>query len=182
MALPAHKPRYKARELIGYLKETMTEFKQKIKPIRRPASIAFMLVIDFLILYLTKNELFEVKNLIFIFFGIFGTVLFVLKPLVTILELRITDNKLILIYSIFNFKILTKNYFLNEMSGIDVINNINENTFLGGNGIRIYDKTPVVLTFENNNKKIILGRSFQIDDIEKIITELKRRQKTQNPA
>jgi hypothetical protein len=164
------------------LMKTMTEYKQNIKPIKRPASIVFMLVFDFIILYLTKYELFESKNLIFLLLAIIGTGIFVLKPFVTNLELRITDKNLIITNRIFNFNILTKNFLLREMTGINVKKNINENTYWGGNGIRIYDKTPIVLTFQINNKNIIVGKSYQIDDIEKIITELKRRQKTANPA
>jgi len=68
------------------------------------------------------------------------------------------------------------------MSKINVIKNAKENTYWGGNGIRIYDSTPIVLTFQNKNKKQIIGESYEIKDIEVIIREIKRKQITPNPA
>ena len=164
------------------LLKTMTDFKQNIKPIKRPASIVFMLLFDILLVYQIKYELFESKNLIFLLFALAGTGIFVLKPFVTNLELTINDQNLLIAHRIFNFKIITKKYLLNEISGFNVIKNVKENTYWGSNGIRIFDRTPVVLSFKNNNKIIAVGKSYQIEDIEKIIKELKRRQKTSNQA
>ena len=160
----------------------MTEFKQNIKPIKRPASIVFMLLFDILLVYQIKYELFESKNLIFLLFALVGTGIFVLKPLFTNLELTITDQNLLIAHRIFNFKIITKKYLLNEISGFNVIKNVKENTYWGGIGIRIFDRTPLVLSFKNKNKIITVGKSYQIEDIEGIIKEIKRRQKTSNQA
>jgi len=160
----------------------MLEYRQNMKTIKRPASIAFMLLFDFILVYLTKYELFELKNLIFLLFAIVGTGIFVFKPLVTNLELTVNDQSLIVAHRILNINIITNKYLLKEISGLNVVKNVKENTFWGGNGIRIYDRTPIVLTFQNKNKKIIVGKSYQIEDIERILKEIKTRQRTPNPA
>ena len=85
----------------------MIEYKQNIKPIKRPASIVFMLLLDFLLIYLTKQELFESKNLIFLLFALGGTGIFVLKPFVSNLEIKIDNQNLIITNRIFNFKLIT---------------------------------------------------------------------------
>lgn len=160
----------------------MIVYQQNIKPIRRIASIVFILVFDFLLIYFLKSKIFEKANIIFIIVGIVGTWIFFVKPFVISLELLITNETLIKSYRLFNLKIYSVRFPLEEITKIKILKDVKEKTSWGMNTLVIYDKTPKVLSFTHKGKLVTIGKSYKINEIEKVIKEIENQKKKINPT
>ncbi len=155
----------------------MNTYKTEIQTIIRPLFIGFILIWDSIIVTKLFQNPQQDYFFLFVGFGIFATG-FVIRQLFAKLEINISENALLLKYKIFSLTFLTKSYLIKEIKQLRKEYNVTENSgWGGGNGFRmILHKTPVILTFNYMNKKILVGKTFSWTNIDETINELKRRQ------
>ena len=159
----------------------MNTYNTEIQTIIRPLFIGFILIWDIVVVTKLLQNPQQEYFFLFVGFGIFATG-FVIRQLFAKLEISISENGLLLKYKIFSLTFKTKSYLIKEMKQISKEYNVNENSSWGGQGFRIYYKTPVILTFNYLNKKILVGKTFSWPNIDETINELETRKRKKNPA
>ena len=160
-----------------YLKP-MNNYHQEIKAIVRPGSIVFIIVFDLLVIILLKKKLFEINNLVFLVSAVAGTFFFLLKPVFSKRTITISDEFMVVRKLLFNIAYQSTSYQIKEINQPAKRTNVAEDSFWGGNGFRIYDRTPAVLTFNYKNKSVEIGRSFLLPDVDEVIREIRTRQRS----
>lgn len=155
----------------------MSDYVVKIQTIKRPVTILFVFIWDIMLsVVVIKAEPFELIYLLGIGIGLLLTFI-VVKQLFFQLQIHITSDMLLFRTLIFNLPVCTNTYLLKDISDLHIMRDVKENTFWGGKGWRIYDKTPIVLAFRYKNRLVQEGITYNWINIDETIKEIKKRKK-----
>jgi len=148
-------------------------------------TITFWGVFVLIFLYLLINDsisfrLFLPLNFENLVFFVLGLIIFIFSTTQIIwmltgkAKVKLDEKSLTLVKTFLSFK-TTTNYDLDLIQSIKVIRNKKSNTYWGGNGIRIYDRNPVIISFKYQGKEIEIGDKLENFDADFLKKEINAR-------
>jgi len=124
--------------------------------------VFFLLFSYFLLTNFTTIKLLNPLNIENILFLCVGLVVIIFSKtqilwmLTGKISFKLEKKTLTLVKHFIGFK-STRIYDIDSIKKIEIVKNKKSNTYWGGNGFRIYDRNPVILSFTYKGKQIELG-------------------------